>query len=141
MPVLGTGAGAPDVSADGTRISATILGDDGTYATQGVWTLGSGWQECMPPIPPDGGLLDNAYGSAWGISDDGSALVGLYWRPGNAETGLAHASIWTENDGVVDLGSTIKNCRANDANLDGSVVVGWDEAPDGVLQSTCLIGG
>ena len=28
---------------------------DSTYRTQGRWTLGSGWQELMPPTPPDGG--------------------------------------------------------------------------------------
>ena len=50
VPVLGTGAGTPDISADGTHISAPILGPDSTYATQGVWTLGEGWTHCMPPI-------------------------------------------------------------------------------------------
>ena len=127
--VLGVGAGGPKVSADGTRVSATILGDDGTYATQGRWTLGQGWQETMPPAPADGGLFDQAYGSAWGLSGDGEALVGLYWRPG-ASDGLAHASIWTEAAGVVDLGSAGGNSRANACSEDGSVVVGWDENPN-----------
>jgi len=128
VPVIGTGAGAPDISADGTRISATILGADSTYATQGRWTLGSGWQETMPPTPPDGGLMDNAYGSAWGISDDGEMVVGLYWRPGQPD-GSAHASSWTESTGVLDLGSSGRDSRANDANQDGSVIVGWDCNP------------
>ena len=44
VPVLGTGAGTPDISADGTRISATILGADSTYSTQGRWTEGFGWR-------------------------------------------------------------------------------------------------
>ena len=75
FPVLGTGAGAPAVSADGTRVSATILGADSTYSTQGRWTAAAEppppgtWQETMPPTLPDGGLLDLSYGSAWGISD------------------------------------------------------------------------
>src|SRR5262245_8391574 len=50
--------GAPDMSADGTRIAYGIGDLDSTYTTQGLWTLGSGWQELMPPTPPDGGLLD-----------------------------------------------------------------------------------
>jgi uncharacterized membrane protein len=132
VPVLGVGAGGPDVSADGSRVSATILGADSTYVTQGVWTEGAGWQETMPPLPPDGGLIDNAYGSAWGLSDDGQTLTGLYWRPGHGGPGgdgLAHASAWTEPTGVVDLGSGGGNSRANDASFDGSVIVGWDENP------------
>ena len=45
VPTLGTGAGSPDVSWDGTKVSATILSDSGTQAVAGRWTLGSGWQE------------------------------------------------------------------------------------------------
>jgi uncharacterized membrane protein len=128
VPVLGSGAGAPEVSDDGTRISATILGEDGTYMTQGVWTLGAGWTETMPPPPPTGGLLDNAYGSAWGISGDGNTVVGLYWRPGQTD-GTAHASAWTEATGTVDMGSSGRDSRINTANYDGSVMVGWDANP------------
>jgi uncharacterized membrane protein len=127
--VLGVGAGGPKVSADGTRVSATILGEDETYATQGRWTQGVGWQETMPPAPADGGLFDQSYGSAWGLSGDGTAVVGLYWRPGAAD-GVAHAGIWTEATGVVGLGSGGGNSRANACSQDGSVVVGWDENPN-----------
>lgn len=136
VPVLGAGAGAPQVSADGTRISATILTDDEMYATQGVWDIGTGWQQCIPPTLPDGGLLDSSYGSAWGISGDGSTVVGLYWRPGQPG-GSAHPSRWTQANGLADLGTqsggTCEHCgsgRANGANHDGSVVVGWIENPD-----------
>jgi uncharacterized membrane protein len=125
---LGRGAGAPDVSSDGTRISASILDSTGQFVTPGLWTQGSGWQDLMPPLPPTGGLLDLAYGSAWGISGDGNTVVGLYWRPGQSD-GLAHAMKWTHLTGAEDLGSGGRNSRANDANFDGSVVVGWDEEP------------
>lgn len=140
VPILGTGAGTPDVSADGTRISATILGADSTYSTQGLWTEGSGWQQLMPPPPPDGAPLDGSYGSSWGISDDGNTLVGLYWRLGQPD-GSAHASAWTSGTGVVDLGSDGGNSRANDANADGSVIVGWDEADWGGWRPTVWVDG
>ena len=55
-------------------------------ATQGLWTLGSGWQELMPPLPPDGGTMTAAIGSAWEISGDGTTVVGLYWRAGLSAT-------------------------------------------------------
>lgn len=136
VPVIGVGAGTPDVSSDGTKISATILSDDGLYATQGIWTLGSGWQQCIPPTLPDGGILDSSYGSAWGLSGDGNTLVGLYWRPGQPG-GSAHPSSWTQAGGLVDLGTqssgTCETCgsgRANAANSDGSVIAGWIENPD-----------
>ena len=135
VAVLGRGGGTPDVSADGTRVSATILGADSTYITQGLWTLGQGWQETMPPIPPDGGLLDESYGSAWGLSDDGESLVGFYWRPGQPG-GSAHPSIWSPGGIVTDLGSNGGSGRANDCNADGSVVVGWAERFDGTWQPT-----
>jgi hypothetical protein len=126
---LGGGAGTPDISDDGTRISATITTADGLYITQGIWTEGSGWEDLMPPAPADGGLLGNAYGSAWGLSGDGDHVVGLYWRPGHFDTGSAHASFSDGAGNIVDLGSSInRDSRANHANFDGSVVVGWDTA-------------
>jgi len=134
VPVLGVGAGTPDVSDDGTRISATILSDDGTLATIGRWTLGTGW-EALGPYPVDGGVIDQSIGSAWGISGDGESVVGLYWRPG-AGDGSAHPCRWTETGGIVDLGTPGGSGRANAANTDGSVVVGWVEAPTGAWMPT-----
>lgn len=133
---LGVGAGSPDISDDGTKISATIITADGTLATQGLWTEGLGWVDLMPPTPADGGIIDLSLGSAWGISGDGSSVVGLYWRPGNFDTGGAHASIGSTPGAVMDLGSSGGNSRANHANFDGSVVVGWDEQPFGNWQPT-----
>ena len=128
VAVLGRGAGVPGLAADGRALSATVLGTDSTYVTQGLWTEGAGWIETMPPVPPDGGLLDQSYGSAWDISRDGSTVVGLYWRPGQPG-GVAHASAWTATGGLVDLGSSGNQSRATGANGDGSVVVGFDENP------------
>lgn len=131
---LGVGAGSPDCSDDGSTVSATIITSDGQFATQGIWTEADGWIELMPPPPSDGGLIDLAYGSAWGLSGDGTKLVGLYWRPNDFATGGAHASMATIRGGVIDLGSTGSDSRANHANFDGSVVVGWDARSDGLWQ-------
>lgn len=131
---LGVGAGSPDCSDDGTKVSATIITANGQFATQGLWTEGVGWVDLMPPTPSDGGVIDQSLGSAWGISGDGNSVVGLYWRPGNFDTGGAHASIASAPGAVMDLGSGGGNSRANHANFDGSVVVGWDERFDGLWQ-------
>lgn len=123
VAAIGRGAGIPAISADGNAVSGSIVSSDSAL-TQGLWTKGVGWQETMPPTLPDGGLMDNEYGSAWGVSGDGLTVVGLYWRP-DASDGTAHASKWDSVNGLVDLGSQGHDSRANGANHDGSVVVGW----------------
>jgi len=142
---LGIGAGSPDISDDGTRISATITTANGLLVTQGLWTEGQGWEDLMTPPPADGGLIDNSYGSAWGLSGNGVHVVGLYWRPGNGGPdgdGLAHASFSDAAGDVTDLGSSMRDSRANHANFDGSVVVGWDtSAAFGYWSPTVWEGG
>ncbi len=134
------GGGIPGVSADGTRIASSIGSVDSSYTTQGLWTQATGWQELMPPIPPDGGSTDGSYGNVWGMSGDGSTVVGLYWRHG---FGRAHASKWTQATGVVDLGGTTTNqaSRANGANYDASVIVGWVETPTGPWRPAAWVNG
>jgi uncharacterized membrane protein len=126
--VLGRGAGAPKVSANGEKVSATILTDDGQFISPGVWTLEEGWDAFMPPQPPDGGVIDLAYGSAWGISGDGSTVTGLYWR-NTAEGGLAHGMRRVGTNTAEDLGSLGRDSRANAASFDGSVIAGWASNP------------
>jgi hypothetical protein len=135
------GGGTPGMSADGTKIASTIGSLDSTYSTQGLWTLGSGWQELMPPMPPDGGPGDGSYGSIWGLSGDGTTPVGLYWR--YAVGGRAHASKWTQATGVVDLGGTVTGqaSRANCANYDASVIAGWVETPTGPWRPAAWVNG
>ena len=67
-PQVGGGGGVPGISADGTRIGYSIGSLDSSYRTQGLWTLGSGWQELMPPPPPDGGTVDGIATGASGTS-------------------------------------------------------------------------
>jgi len=122
------GAGFPMVSADGNRVIGTILDDSGTQATAGLWTFGSGWSQLMPPTLPDGGTLDNSWGSGWGLSADAQVATGLYWRP-DQPGGLAHAFVWSPQTGLADLGSSGASSRASGANGDGSVIVGFDEDP------------
>lgn len=135
VPVLGGGAGGPSVSDDGNFISATILGSDQTYMTPGRWNIDTGWEECLPPSPPGGILFDQAYGSGWAISGDGSTVTGLFWFDTEDLFG-AHALAWDPINGARDLTSSVGNSRANAASYDGSVIVGWDEAPFGTWMPT-----
>ncbi len=140
VPVLGTGAGIPDVSDDGLRISATILSED-MKAIAGVWHDGF-WEEGFP-LPPDGGMLDSSYSSAWGISGDGVTMIGLYWRPGAVGGGSAHAMQWTSAGGTQSLigAPSMRSSRANGANSDGSVIAGWEEHTSGAWQPTVWVNG
>lgn len=133
------GGGVPGISADGTKIASSIASLDSSYTTQGLWTLGSGWQELMPPQPPDGYNQDGSLGNVWGISRDGTTVVGLYPRLG----GRAHASKWTAATGVVDLGGTLNGqaSRANGVNADASVIVGWVETPTGPWRPAAWVDG
>ena len=136
VPYIGTGAGSPDVSYDGTRVSATIIGEDLTYATQGIWTLGQGWTELMPPLAADGTIRDSYYGSAWGLSGDGQTLCGMYQtnspfygtvRPCFSTIGAAPAALPSPSG---------HNARPNAVNYDGTIAVGWSEDPTGPWMGT-----
>ncbi|MBX3352759.1 MAG: hypothetical protein KF684_07475 [Phycisphaeraceae bacterium] len=124
VPVLGIGAGSPDISYDGTRISATILSSN-NLQTQGVWDHLAGWTETMPPLPPNGVIRDNSYGSAWGLSGDGETVVGFFW----GTNGRSWASAWSSTTGMVHLPQTLgRSARVDAASFDGSVVGGWEDA-------------
>jgi uncharacterized membrane protein len=126
---IGHAAGTPDVSADGTRVSASILDRTGTMMTAGLWVLGEGWTDLMPPQPPGGAIMDDALGSAWGMSEDGLVVTGLYWHPGQPG-GSANALRWTAETGAESLGGDGASSRSNDANGDGSVIAGWEGHPN-----------
>ncbi len=126
VAAIGRSGGIPGISGDGNRVASSIISSD-LKVTPGLWIKGLGWQETMPPLPPDGGDIDDSYGSAWDLSRDGTTVVGLYWRPGVTD-GSAHAFKWTAAGGLVGLGSQGQSSRANGVNADGSVVVGWSES-------------
>lgn len=112
----------PYVSGDGTVIAGTIV--DSGVKVAAIWVDGSGWQPLDPM--PGGAPCGNLQSSAWAVSGDGSAIVGLAWL-GCAD---AHAFRWDSVNGMVDLGSLGgNNSRANGISSDGSTVVGWDEDP------------
>ncbi len=138
---IGVGAGTPDISHDGTRISASILSDDNQMMTWGVWDINDGWTQAMPPLPPGGVPLDSSFGSAWGLSGDGTTVAGFHWGVVSGFT-KARASTWTSGTGVVDLEQVAdRSARVNAANFDGSVVVGWEERMDGVWRPTAWRNG
>lgn len=68
----------------------------------------------------------SGFSHAWALSRDGTTVVG--WAINDSFQ--LHAFRWTENSGMVDLG-TLNNfgtSAANAVNADGSVVVGWSSS-------------
>lgn len=140
-PLRGQTAGIPRISADGKTVAATIIDDTKTFYTQGLWAEGSGWRQLNQPLPPDGGVVDNGDSAVFGMSRDGRVVTGLYWRPGQPD-GLAHGSLWREATGMTGLSTRGASSRVDDANEDGSVVVGWEENPvDGSRQPAVWVNG
>jgi len=69
-----------------------------------------------------GDLAGDLFGSgALGVSGDGSTVVG-FGTDGNGGFGGKSGFVWTAGGGMVSLGANSR--QANDASLDGSVVVG-----------------
>ncbi len=96
----------------------------------------------QPSFTPLGDLPGGqAYSDAWGVSADGSTVVGSSIISGNIIFGGTHAAFrWTEEAGIVDiysLGGIGTICRAYAANADGTRVVGM--ADYGVLSPTQIV--
>lgn len=140
VPVLGRGAGTPDVSDDGTRVSATVLTTDETLVTFGLWTDGLGWQtQDVWPMAADNGEIDQSIASTWGLSGDGEHVTGFYWTT----NGRAHPATWSPTGGAVplEMRSTTQSSRVNASNADGTVVAGWSESTTGSWQPTVWVNG
>lgn len=137
VPSLGVGAGTPDISDDGTRISATILDDTEMFATMGIWTIGLGWDSVVEADNPNVVNIDSNLSSAWGLSGDGTTICGYYYRSASGSFGRAQPCTWSQANGLVALEvDEGRNSRVNAVNFDGSIACGWEERPDGAWQPT-----
>jgi len=125
----GGGAGSAGVSDDGNRIGLTVLNPQ-TGKTEGAFHDRSSGQTA--PIGSFGFSCDLGATSCWGISGDGTTMVGLGWHNQCA----ARAYRYTVSGGLVDLGSTVpgRSSRANGANGNGTVIAGWQDSDSGFRQ-------
>ena len=126
-----TGVNAAGTLISGTRINPqTGLGELSIYeiAAQ-TWTSYGGI----------GGSSGSSTSSAWGMSSDGSTVVGLGW----VNAGSAHAIRYDTANGMFDLGSTVSgsSSRANACNADGSIIAGWQDATNGFRQAAVWTNG
>ncbi|MDC7999875.1 T9SS type A sorting domain-containing protein [Aequorivita todarodis] len=134
-PGNGTG-GDVEMSNDGNKIVGPYLNPASNAKEMSIYDVPS---QTWTPLGGIGGQIGDQISSAWGISPDGSTVVGLGWLPGTG----AHAIYWTESSGIVDLGSTVtdRSTRADAASEDGSVMVGWQDSEFGFRQAAVWTNG
>lgn len=134
-PGDGTG-GEVSISNDGLTMAGPYLNPENNLkefamydVTTDTWTILGGI----------GGVNNGQTSSAWDISGDGKTVVGLGWLPVSG----AHAIKWTEEEGVVDLGSTVDgvSSRVEAVNNDGSIIVGWQDTAVGFRQGAIWVDG
>jgi uncharacterized membrane protein len=128
--------GQTGISSDGTIISGTRINPNTGLGELSLYDVDT---ETWTSLGGIGGSSGSSTSSAWGISHDGSSIVGLGW----VNAGSAHAIQWTAATGMVDLGSTVSgsSSRANACNGDGSIVVGWQDSTTGFRQAAVWTNG
>jgi len=113
--------GAIACSHDGSVIGGQLFSDGLEQAARwigGRWTTLGG-------INPTG--CDSSLSSTYGMSADGSVIVGLGWQGCSGR-----AFRWTQADGMIALPQSGSNsARANSISGDGTLIGGWDEGSGG----------
>ena len=108
------------ISRDGATIVGTAKDANGV-AYAAIWQSGKQWLTLPPPA--NGRVQDGGMTSAWGVSADGSVIVGLAWVNPKGAEGFRYDL----NSGTVSLGSLKgKSSRASVVSGDGQVIAGWD---------------
>ena len=123
------------ISDDGLKIAANVVDTDGInkaaiYANN-AWTV-------LPPVPGAVACGSDSAGpsvtQAYGISGDGSTVVGLSYGNQGCGTSTIRGFKWTAGGGTVALpkfDAPRRASRANAVNYNGTVIVGWDDANNG----------
>jgi probable HAF family extracellular repeat protein len=110
------------ISADGNFIAATRLGQDGN-TSPARWNRATGWLDLGHP--KNGCPLSGDWGDAYGVSGNGSIVVGLAWNCAVRAEGFA----WSQGR-MVSLGTPHgASSRASAISADGSTIVGFFEDP------------
>jgi uncharacterized membrane protein len=118
------------ISDDGTYFDGNTVDPNTQLSQMSRYHIPTASWELLGGIGSSSGTEGS---SAWRISGNGQSVVGLGWING----GTAHAIQWNPPGPTQDLGSTVAgmSSRANAANFDGSIVVGWQDASDGGRQA------
>lgn len=127
-PFPGTGYGISTSGlVGGSFENPDLLYNGNPVETAGTWNFNTNsWTFLgMNPAAPNVTIPD--YNSGWGISDDGSTVVGLQYVNGYS---LYQAFSWTSSGGYSMIGNQHPlGSRASGISRDGSLVFGWVQPP------------
>jgi uncharacterized membrane protein len=130
--LLGDATGQISVARDGSAIVADSV--FGGHITAARWTGGTTWAS-LGRYPGSQGCPDLS--NAYAVSNGGATVVGLGWQDCDAT-----AFGWRRGTGMVSLGSLGGQAsRGNDVSANGTVVVGWDDAPTGERRGARWVHG
>lgn len=120
------GGQVSNISGNGQVVIGTYMNPADGLNWAATWTVADGWS-LMDYLP--GGEGCNDWGSGYAGSFDGTQATGLAWVP----SCKAEAFKWTQGVGTLGLGrpSEDRSSRGTDISDDGSMVVGFAEAPFG----------
>jgi len=112
--------GSGDISADGSRIGFTAINPKTGKTEAAIYEVATGETTLIGSF---GASCDIGATSAWGISGDGTHVVGL----GQQAACSAIGYVWNATTGLVSLPSSFfyEPNRANGCSFNGSTVVGW----------------
>jgi probable HAF family extracellular repeat protein len=131
------GTSVAGISFDGSTIVGTApdeLGRDNAA----IWQGGTDWS-VLGSFTPDAAPCDRLLSSSWGVSGDGTVVVGLGWNG----CAYAHGFRWDADLGLSDLGSLVdgRASRANAVSADGQVIIGWSDQASGFRQGAAWANG
>jgi hypothetical protein len=89
--------------------------------TAGTWNKTTQEWEFLGMNPEFPEIFGASYNSAWGISADGTTIVGLQFT----ESWSARAFKWTQADGYEMIGPSDYDSRASGISDNGNVIYGW----------------
>lgn len=123
-------SGRTSITGDGKKIAATATNPANNMGEMAIYDVPTGTWQYLGGI--DNNITEDPKSSNFAISRDGKTLVGLGWKPNF----LAHAIYWTQETGMVDMGSSFagNSSRANDVSADGKIIVGWQDNQDWYRQ-------
>jgi probable HAF family extracellular repeat protein len=128
------------ISRDGKTIVGSALDAQGNK-NAAIWSGGTNWKLLggPPGSVPQGSVLSNGYG----VSGDGSVVVGLANYPTSQQFGTQNRAFrWDAVNGMVDLGALQQGgtTLAFTISADGNTIIGYERPPKGTSYNPSVSG-
>jgi hypothetical protein len=121
--------GTPRMDDAGTKVIMTNLNSLTSKTEMAQYDIATATWTTLGSL---GSFSGTSASSGWGISNDGSTVVGLGW----INAGSANAMYVVNGGAPQSLGTTVagRSTRANAANQDGTIIAGWQDNSFGSRQ-------